>query len=271
MSTAGALGDSFLELRGIHKGFGGERVLRGLDLSVCPGEIFTILGGSGSGKSVSLKHIIGLLHPDRGRVFVEGRDVTALSETNWVDVRKCFGYVFQGAALFDSLSVFENVAYALREHLDWPEERISARVAECLDAVGLAGIEGSMPAQLSGGMRKRVGVARAIALEPKAILYDEPSSGLDPANARRIGELIQALRRKLAVTSVVVTHDLDLCFAISDRVGLLMNGHLVAEGSVDEIRNSPLPFVRDFLAGGDGSETRPADKLRGAEERDDGP
>ncbi len=260
----------FVELRGLYKSFGQNAVLRGLDLSIESGGIFTMLGGSGSGKSVSLKHIIGLLHPDRGRVLVEGRDVTDLREPDWVEVRKEFGYVFQGSALFDSLSVFENVAYALREHRNWPEERTAERVAECLDAVGLAGIESTMPAELSGGMRKRVGVARAIALEPKAILYDEPSTGLDPANSRRIGELIQSLRCKLEITSVIVTHDLKLCFEISDRVGLLMNGHLVADGSVDEIRQSPLAFVRDFLAGSGELDLTPASDRSVDEERSHG-
>ena len=170
MSGSEQNASAVVELRGVHKAFGENQVLRGLDLVLKRGEIYTLLGGSGSGKSVSLKHIIGLLHPDQGRILIEGRDVTLLSEESWVEVRKDFGYVFQGAALFDSLSVFENVAYALREHRSWPEARIEERVAECLGAVGLAGIEKSMPAELSGGMRKRVGVARAIALEPKANL-----------------------------------------------------------------------------------------------------
>jgi phospholipid/cholesterol/gamma-HCH transport system ATP-binding protein len=240
----------FLELRDVHKAFGANRVLQGIDVRVEPGEIFTMLGGSGSGKSVSLKHMVGLLRPDRGRVFVDGRDVTELAEGDWVEVRTQIGFVFQGAALFDSLSVLENVAYGLREHRRWPEERIATRVAECLEAVGLAGTEGLMPAELSGGMRKRVGVARAIALEPQAILYDEPTTGLDPANSRRIGELIRSLQERLQVTSVIVTHDLALCFSISDRVALLKDGRLVAEGGVEEMRRSRQEDVREFLAGG---------------------
>jgi phospholipid/cholesterol/gamma-HCH transport system ATP-binding protein len=239
-----------VEIHGLHKAFGDNRVLRGLDLRVECGQIFTILGGSGSGKSVSLKHMIGLMHPDRGEVRIEGRDVTRLSDREWVDVRTQIGFVFQGSALFDSLSVLENVAYALREHRRWDEGRIARRVAECLEAVGLAGLERQMPAELSGGMRKRVGVARAIALEPRAILYDEPTTGLDPANARRIGQLIRSLQERLDVTSVVVTHDLELCFSVSDRIALLKDGRLVAEGSVEEIRSSPQPDVRDFLEGG---------------------
>ena len=242
--------DAFVELCDLHKRFGDQVVLDGIDLAVPPGGITTILGGSGSGKSVMLKHMIGLLRPDAGRVLVEGRDVTDLKESDWVEVRRRFGYVFQGSALFDSLSVFENVAYPLREHLHWPPPRIRQRVVSSLESVGLRGIEQRMPAELSGGMRKRVGVARAIALEPKAILYDEPTTGLDPANSRRIGELILALRSRLDVTSLVVTHDLALCFAISDHVVLLKDGKLVARGGAEEFRTSSQTDVREFLAGG---------------------
>lgn len=239
----------FLEVEGLEKAFGAHRVLRGIDLRIERGEIFTLLGGSGTGKSVLLKHFVGLLRPDAGTIRIGGRDVTGLPERDWVPLRQRVAYVFQGAALFDSLSVLENVAYGLREHLDLDEAGVRARVADCLAAVGLEGIEARMPAELSGGMRKRVGVARAIALRPEAILYDEPTTGLDPANARRIGQLVAQLRRELAVTSVVVTHDLDLCFAISDRVALLDAGRLLAVGTPDEIRASPLPTVREFLAG----------------------
>jgi phospholipid/cholesterol/gamma-HCH transport system ATP-binding protein len=234
----------------VHKSFGSNHVLRGIDLRIRTGEIITLLGGSGSGKSVMLKHMIGLLRPDRGRVLVDGRDTTDWSERDWVELRKRIGYVFQGAALFDSIPVFENVAYALREHRRMTRDGIARRVAECLDAVGLAGIEGLMPAELSGGMRKRVAVARAIALEPAAILYDEPTTGLDPANSRRIGQLIEKLRERLGVTSVIVTHELELCFAISDRVALLADGRIVAQGAAEEIRSSEREEVRAFLSGG---------------------
>jgi phospholipid/cholesterol/gamma-HCH transport system ATP-binding protein len=196
-----------------------------------------------------LKHMVGLLRADAGEIRIEGRDVTRLSESDWVEVRKRIAYVFQGAALFDSLSVFENIAYGLREHLPLGESQIAARVAECLHAVGLEGVEERMPSELSGGMRKRVGVARGIALEPEAILYDEPTTGLDPANSRRIGQLIAELRQRLDVTSVIVTHDLSLCFAISDRVGLLGAGRLIAVGTPAEIQASDIPEVREFLAG----------------------
>jgi phospholipid/cholesterol/gamma-HCH transport system ATP-binding protein len=235
--------------RDVHKGFRGHGVLRGVDLAIERGETFTILGGSGSGKSVCLKHIIGLLQPDAGRVEVLGTDVTALREADWVAIRRRCGMVFQSAALFDSLSVYENVAYPLRQHLDLAEPRVRERVAACLEAVALPGVESMLPAELSGGMRKRVGVARAIALEPELILYDEPTTGLDPANARRVAALIAELNRRLAVTSVVVTHDLELCFAISDRLALLKGGRIVACGNVEAMRESSHADVRAFLEG----------------------
>jgi phospholipid/cholesterol/gamma-HCH transport system ATP-binding protein len=238
-----------IELSGIHKAFGRQPVLRGVDLTIREGETTTILGGSGSGKSVCLKHMIGLLRPDRGRVRVFGNDITELPEHELTSVRTAVSMIFQSAALFDSLSVFENVAYPLREHMRWPEERIAQRVAESLAAVGLPGVERKMPAELSGGMRKRVGVARGVALEPRVILYDEPTTGLDPANQRRIGELIRALQRDLNVTSVIVTHELELCFAVSDRVALLKDGRIVAQGAADEMRESDDPDVRAFLDG----------------------
>ncbi len=238
-----------IELVGVCKSFRGHGVLCGVDLRVREGETFTILGGSGTGKSVCLKHILGLLRPDSGSVRLFGQDVTDLSEDRLVAVRKDFGMVFQGGALFDSLSVFENVAYPLREHLDLTHPQLTSRVQRCLDAVGLRDIGPLLPAELSGGMRKRVAVARAIALEPRAILYDEPTTGLDPANARRIGELISALQQRLGVTSVIVTHDMELCFAASDRVALLKGGRIVVEGSAGEIRGSSHPDVRAFLEG----------------------
>ena len=250
MTSPSAAAPPFLELRDVHKSFGPKAVLRGIDLAIRTGEIFTLLGGSGTGKSVMLKHMIGLLRPDRGRVIVAGRDTTPLREREWVALRKRIGFVFQGSALFDSLSVFENVAYALREHLRLRPAELAGRVAACLESVGLAGIEALMPAELSGGMRKRVAVARAIALEPDAILYDEPTTGLDPTNSRRIGELIVDLRDRLGVTSVIVTHELELCFAISDRIGLLAEGRLVETGAPAELRASPRAEVQEFLRGG---------------------
>ncbi len=248
MSQSGVDG-VVIELSGVHKAFGRQPVLRGVDLAVRAGETFTILGGSGSGKSVCLKHMIGLLRPDRGRVRVLDTDITELPEHELTSVRTAVSMIFQSAALFDSLSVFENVAYPLREHMRWPEERIAQRVAESLAAVGLPGVERKMPSELSGGMRKRVGVARGVALEPRVILYDEPTTGLDPANQRRIGDLIRTLQQELHVTSVIVTHELELCFAISDRVALLKDGQIAAQGAADEIRESEHPDVRAFLDG----------------------
>jgi phospholipid/cholesterol/gamma-HCH transport system ATP-binding protein len=241
--------EALIELEDVHRAFQGQAVLCGVDLAIREGETFTILGGSGSGKSVILKQMIGLLKPDAGCVRVLGEDVTQLPEHRLVSVRKSVSMIFQSAALFDSLTVYENVAYPLREHMRWPEARIAARVAECLDAVDLVGAESKMPAELSGGMRKRVGVARGIALEPRAILYDEPTTGLDPANQRRVAELIRTLQQRLSVTSVVVTHELELCFAVSDRVGLLKGGRIVAEGAAEAMRTSEDADVRAFLDG----------------------
>jgi phospholipid/cholesterol/gamma-HCH transport system ATP-binding protein len=238
-----------IEFVGVHKAFGGQPVLRGVDLDIHEGETFTILGGSGSGKSVCLKHMIGLMRPDSGQVRVFGNAIEALPERALVPIRTSVSMIFQSAALFDSLSVYENIAYPLREHQRWPEARVAARVAVCLEAVGLDGVEAMMPSELSGGMRKRVGVARGIAMEPAVILYDEPTTGLDPTNQRRIGELIRSLQQRLHVTSVVVTHELDLCFAISDRVALLKDGRIVAVGGAAEIRASDHPDVRAFLDG----------------------
>jgi phospholipid/cholesterol/gamma-HCH transport system ATP-binding protein len=240
-----------IEFESVEKSFEGNRVLSAFDLEVHPGETLTILGGSGSGKSVTLKLMIGLLRTDSGSVRIQGRDVTRLSERDWIEERRRFGMVFQGAALFDSLSVLENVAYPLREHTELDEAQIREKVAEKLALVGLAGIEAQLPAELSGGMRKRVGVARAVALDPQIILYDEPTTGLDPANSRRIGELIASLQQRLGVTSVVVTHDLTLCFAVSDRVGLLDSGQLVELDTPQALRRSQRATVREFLAGAD--------------------
>jgi phospholipid/cholesterol/gamma-HCH transport system ATP-binding protein len=242
-------GETLIELAGVEKSFGSLAVLRGVDLKIRAGETFTILGGSGSGKSVCLKHMVRLLRADRGRVTVLGVDITDLPEPELIPIRTAVSMIFQSAALFDSLPVYENVAYPLREHRKWDESRIAARVHECLEAVGLAGVERKMPAELSGGMRKRVGVARGIALEPRVILYDEPTTGLDPANQRRVGELIRSLQRRLGVTSVVVTHELELCFSISDRVALLKRGRIAAQGSAESMRDSDHPDVRAFLSG----------------------
>jgi phospholipid/cholesterol/gamma-HCH transport system ATP-binding protein len=247
--SSDASSEAAIELRGVYKAFGANQVLCGVDLHVPAGRTTTILGGSGTGKSVILKHVTGLLRPDRGSILVDGRDVTELSEDAFIDVRKDVSMIFQSAALFDSLSVFENVAYPLREHRDWAAPRIAERVGDCLEAVGLGGSEKLMPSELSGGMRKRVGVARGIALEPRVILYDEPTTGLDPANQRRIGELIRSLQERLGMTSVVVTHELELCFSISDRVAFLKDGRIVESGTSEAVRGSAHPALHAFLAG----------------------
>ena len=240
---------SVLALESVAKSFDGNSVLRGLDLEISRGETLTILGGSGIGKSVTLKILIGLLRVDSGHVRYHGRDVTGLDEPSWIEVRRHFGMVFQGSALFDSLSVLENVAYPLREHTDKSDAEIRRVVAQKLALVGLEGIEDLLPAELSGGMRKRVGVARAVAMDPEIILYDEPTTGLDPANARRIAELIRSLQRQLSVTSVIVTHDLSLCFSVSDRIGLLHEGSIVQLDTPQALRLEPVEAVREFLEG----------------------
>ena len=238
-----------IELNQVSKAFEGQTVLDRLDLRVNRCETLSILGGSGTGKSVTLKVILGLLSADSGEIRFRGRDVSRLAERDWIQVRRHFGVVFQGAALFDSLTVLENVAYALREHTDQDEAGIRRIVAEKLGLVGLEGIEDRLPAQLSGGMRKRVGVARALALEPEVLLYDEPTTGLDPANSRRVGQLIQDLQTRLHVTAVVVTHDLPLAFSISHRVGLLHEGRIVQLDTPESVRRDPSPPMQEFLEG----------------------
>jgi len=243
------MGDSFIVYEKLYKGFGENKVLRGVSLAVRRGETLVILGGSGSGKSVLLKHTIGLMVPDRGRVIVDGMDLTGLSEEDLMPVRKKVGMLFQGGALFDSMDVFENVAYALREHTDLPEEAIVARVRSKLGLVELdESVEIRMPSDLSGGMRKRVALARAIALEPEGILYDEPTTGLDPITARAINALIRNLQRTLKVTSVVVTHDIASAFMVGDRIAFLFEGEMSFVGTVAEARTSPDPRLRAFLA-----------------------
>jgi phospholipid/cholesterol/gamma-HCH transport system ATP-binding protein len=238
-----------VELCGLFKRFEENPVLRGLDLAVRPGESLTIIGGSGSGKSVLLRLIIGLLKPDAGQVLLEGQDIVPLRERELLRVRRKVGMVFQGSALFDSLSVGENVAYALREHTDWDEERIQARVREALDLVGLGPIEGMDPVELSGGMRKRVAVARAIALPPRILLYDEPTTGLDPSNVEKVTVLILDLKRKLGVTSVVVTHDMPSALKVSDRLAMLHEGRIAAIGTPEEIQATHHSLIRDFMQG----------------------
>ena len=238
-----------IELRNLHKAFDDNQVLRGLHLNIEAGEILTILGGSGTGKSVLLRLIIGLMRPDAGEILIEGEDIVPFRERDLLKVRRKVGMLFQGSALFDSLNVRENVAFPLREHTRRTEEEIQDRVGEVLALVGMVGTEGKYPGELSGGMRKRVGLARAIALAPRIVLYDEPTTGLDPRNVDKINELITDLRSKLQVTSVVVTHDLQSTFKISDRIALLHEGRIAATGTPTDVGHSEHPVVQEFLAG----------------------
>ena len=243
------MSDPIIEFRQVHKSFNHTPVLDGMDLAIRPAETITIIGGSGMGKSVTLKLIVGLLKPEAGQVLIEGDDVVPLTEDQLIPIRKKIGMVFQGSALFDSLSVGENIAYPLREHTAMSEEEIRQRIRETLHLVGLEGIEDKDPADLSGGMRKRVALARAIALVPRIILYDEPTTGLDPTNTEKINELIVDMDEKLGVTSVVVTHDMRSAFKISDRIALLYQGKIAFAGTPSEIEGSDLPLVRQFIAG----------------------
>jgi phospholipid/cholesterol/gamma-HCH transport system ATP-binding protein len=237
-------------LEKVEKSFGANFVYHDLDLSIDRGETFAVVGPSGCGKSVLLKLIIGILKADRGRVLVDGLDVSPLDERGLRAVRKKVGMLFQGAALFDSIDVGENIAYGLREHFDWSEEKIRDRVRECLEWVGLPGVEALMPASLSGGMRKRVGLARAIAPGPEVILYDEPTTGLDPANTRRINELIRSLQARLRCTSIVITHDMESVYAVADRVGLVSQQRIPFVVGIDEARRDPhlVAFMRGEVA-----------------------
>jgi phospholipid/cholesterol/gamma-HCH transport system ATP-binding protein len=231
----------------VHKAFGNHRVFEGLNLTVQEGEVLTLLGGSGSGKSVLLKMILGLMSWEKGSVFVDGEDISKFEEDDMLPVRRKVGMLFQNGALFDSLSVRENIAYPLRERGVRDEFVIATRAAEVLDMVGLPGIEEKMPAELSGGMRKRVALARAVAQAPKVLMYDEPTTGLDPINVRRISELILDLNQRLHVTSIVVTHDLASAYMVSDRLAMIAEKRVIAVAPPDELRRSPDPIVQQFL------------------------
>jgi phospholipid/cholesterol/gamma-HCH transport system ATP-binding protein len=242
--------DAFIRYAGLHKSFGEKHVLSGVDLDIPRGQTVVVLGGSGSGKSVLLRHAIGLHRPDAGHVWVDGLDITGLREDELIEPRKKVGMLFQAGALFDSMTVLDNVAFALREHTDRSEEEIEQRVGEVLQLIELEGVEGLMPADLSGGMRKRVALARAIALAPQALLYDEPTTGLDPITANTINRLIRSLQARLGVTSIVVTHDIQSAFAVGDRIAFLSDGKILFEGTVEEARHSDEPTLRGFLEGG---------------------
>jgi phospholipid/cholesterol/gamma-HCH transport system ATP-binding protein len=246
-----AQGEPIVRFRHVRKAFGPKVIFHDLTLDFFRGETITIMGGSGTGKSVALKMLIGLLSADSGEIFVGDQDVTKMDDEQLTDVRRRVAYLFQGAALFDSLSVGENVAYGLREQF-WnkmSEDEIRQRVEQSLTLVGLPGIEGMRPSDLSGGMKKRVGLARTLALQPEVILYDEPTTGLDPINTARINHLIMGIQRALKLTSVVVTHDMGTAFTVSDRLAMIGRGRILLVGTKDDFKNTRNPAVRDFIEG----------------------
>jgi phospholipid/cholesterol/gamma-HCH transport system ATP-binding protein len=238
-----------ISLRDLHKSFGTKEVLRGLSLDVHRGESVVIVGGSGIGKSVTIRHIIGLMKPDRGEVIVEGRTLSSMNGHELNDIRRKFGMSFQEGALCDSMNVFENVAFPLRRHTDMTEKEIRARVLECLDQVHLQGVESRRPSELSGGMRRRVGFARAISLAPEILLFDEPTTGLDPVISDVIADLIVEMDHKLGVTAVTITHDMKVAFKIADKIAMIYEGRIIEQGTPDEFERSASPFVRQFLEG----------------------
>jgi phospholipid/cholesterol/gamma-HCH transport system ATP-binding protein len=242
--------DVFIRFANVEKSFGPKKVLRGVNLDVTRGETLVVLGGSGSGKSVLLRHAVGLVRPDAGEVFVEEREISRLDEEELQETRKKVGMLFQSGALFDSMTVRENVSFALIEHTDWDEAKVLARAEEVLGLVELDGALDLMPSDLSGGMRKRVALARAIALAPAAILYDEPTTGLDPITANTINHLIRSLQKRLGVTSVVVTHDIQSAFAVGDRIAFLHDGRILYHGTTADARTAGEPLLRNFLQGG---------------------
>lgn len=249
--TKAAVGATLIHFSHVKKRFGPKVIYTDLDLEIKRGETITIMGASGVGKSVLLKLLVGLLPADEGTITFDGMDVTKMNEHELGEVRRRIAYLFQGAALFDSLSVGENVAYGLREQF-WntmSDEEIKERVAQSLASVGLPGIEGMRPADLSGGMKKRVGLARTLALHPEVLLYDEPTTGLDPINTGRINHLIVNIKKALHITSIVVTHDMGTAFHVSDRMVMLHRGRVMMVGTPDEFRNTRNLYVKDFIEG----------------------
>ena len=240
---------SIIELKDVHKGFGKQQVLRGLNLSIERDRVSVIIGGSGGGKSVLLKHIIGLFKPDKGQVVVDGQDIVPLTERQMTPVRRQFGLLFQEGALFDSMTVAENVAFPLREHTKKNMREIMEIVEHKLTSVGLSGVGYKMPSELSGGMRKRVGLARALALDPKIVLFDEPTSGLDPVMAAAINELILSTQNDFNTTCVVISHDIAATMFIAHTIFMLYKGQIIAQGTPEEIKNSDDPVVRQFIRG----------------------
>ena len=238
-----------IEFRDVHKRLGRQHILRGLNLCVYPGESLVILGRSGGGKSVLLKHLIGLIRPDSGEIFVDGEDITKLSERQLIAVRRKISMVFQGGALFDSMTVGENVAFPLREERRYSESEIQNMVKEMLEAVGLPGQEHKLPSELSGGMKKRVALARSVIRRPEVILYDEPTAGLDPIMTANIDRLIKAMKNRFNTTSITITHDMQSAFDIADRIAFLKEGKIHAVGTPEEILKLEDSAVQNFIRG----------------------
>ena len=238
-----------IEIKNLSKSFEDHQVLDHVDLTIKTGETMVVIGRSGSGKSVLLKHIIGLIKPDTGMVMIDGENITKATGAALDALRMKFGMLFQNAALFDSMTAFENVAFPLREHTAMTAEAITERVRECLQLVGLQNVDDLSPSELSGGMRKRVGLARALAMSPEIVLYDEPTTGIDPIMGDIINDLIVALRDRLKVTSVVVTHDMRSAYKVADRMAMLYNGDILEVGTPEEIRHSKNPYVQQFIKG----------------------
>lgn len=241
--------EAVISLRQLNITFGTHTVLDNIDLDVYKGETLAVLGPSGTGKSTVLRSMIGLLEPNGGQIFIQGEDVSGLDEDGWNRLRMKMGMVFQYSALFDFLTVGENVAFGLRQHTDKSNEEIQGIVTQMLDLVGLPGTQDLYPAELSGGMKKRVGLARAIAVNPEIVLYDEPTAGLDPIMSRNISRLIKKTQEQLHVTSVLVTHDMQSAFYAADRVAMLYEGNIVAIGTAEEMKNSTNPIVKAFIEG----------------------
>lgn len=238
-----------IKIENLYKSFGQKEVLNGVDLEIEAGEIMVIIGQSGSGKSVLLKHIIGIMKPDAGDIYVDGQQTNSLTEKEILKLSRKFGMLFQGSALFDSLTVEENVAFGLRRHTNLSEEEIKQVVTASLERVGLREIGDLLPYELSGGMKKRVGLARAIAYGPEIILYDEPTTGLDPIRADAINNLILQLKNDLKVTSIVITHDMNSTYKVADRIAMLYDGRIIEVGSPQEIKSSPNLIVQQFING----------------------
>ncbi len=241
--------EPLIRVEGLRKSFGDLEVLRGADLSVSKGESMVVIGGSGTGKSVLIKHIIGLLRPDEGKVTVDGRVVAQLRRSDLGELRRGMGMLFQYAALFDSMTVGDNVAFALRQHTRMKAAEIADRVETVLAMVGLSGVQDKWPAELSGGMKKRAGLARALALGPQIVLYDEPTTGLDPILADQINDLILDFQQRLNVTSVTITHDMTSAYKIGNRIAMLYEGRIEEVGTPGEIQNSSNPVVQQFIHG----------------------